>query len=251
MSEAALEVQRLSVAIGRRPILKDLSLTIRPGEVHVLMGPNGSGKTTLLQAVMGLPGIRVTGGRILLEGRDITALGPDERACLGIGLSFQRPPAVRGVTLRSLTARILEGRGSPAAKPGPLASSVSVETLLDRELNVGLSGGEMKRSEMLQLLAMEPRVALFDEPESGVDLDNIAVVGEAMRAILGIGRNRAPQAGLIVTHTGHILGHVPAHEAHVIIDGTVVCRGLPQVLFEDVRTHGYEGCMTCRACLGM
>lgn len=250
MPEAALEVQHLSVAIGRRSIIRDLSLTIRPGEVHVLMGPNGSGKTTLLLAVMGLPDIRVTAGRILVEGRDVTGLGPDERAGLGIALSFQRPPAVRGVTLRSLTARILERREGGGPRVGRLAATVSMEECLDRELNVGLSGGELKRSEMLQLLAMEPRLALFDEPESGVDLDNVSVVGEAMRAILGIGRDRTPRAGLIVTHTGHILGHVPAHQAHVIIDGSVVCRGLPQVLFEDVRAHGYEGCMTCRACLG-
>jgi len=126
---------------------------------------------------------------------------------------------------------------------------VGMGPFLGRELNVGLSGGETKRSEMFQLLALDPRVALFDEPESGVDLDNIAVVGGAMRAILGIGRDRPSRAGLIVTHTGHILGQVPAHRAHVLLGGAIVCRGLPQVLFEDVRNHGYEGCLTCRACL--
>ena len=165
-------------------------------------------------------------------------------------LPRQRPPAVRGVTLRSLTEKILEGRGAQSGKAKKMASRIALEPFLDRELNVGLSGGELKRSEMLQLLAMEPGIALFDEPESGVDLDNIAVVGEAMRTILGEGKGSTTRSGLIVTHTGHILGHVHADEAHVIIDGTVICRGLPGILFEDVRTHGYEGCMTCQNCLG-
>lgn len=250
MAPPALEVTGLDVSIGSRPILRGVSLTIAPGEVHVLMGPNGGGKTTLLKALMGMPCCRVTAGSVFLDGREVTALGPDERARAGLTLAFQRPPAIRGVTLGALASRMLEGRGAPAASAAGLASSVAMKPFLSRELNVGLSGGETKRSEMLQLLALSPRVALFDEPESGVDLDNISVVGEAMRTILGIGRDRAARAGLIVTHTGHILERVPAHRAHVLIGGRIVCRGLPQVLFEDVRKHGYEGCLTCRNCLG-
>ena len=106
----------------------------------------------------------------------------------------------------------------------------------------------MKRSEVLQLLAMEPALALFDEPESGVDLDNISVVGESMRTVLAIGPGRTRKAGLIVTHTGHILRFVPADRGHVLMGGSLVCRGNPQLLFEDVKKHGFEGCLTCLNC---
>ncbi len=249
MDHPLLEVCDLSVSAGERPVLVGVSLTIMPGEVHVLLGPNGCGKTTLLMAVMGMPGVRVTAGRIRFSGTDITTLPADERAHRGIALSFQRPPTVRGVTVRTLVGEILARRGSPGSSLGELSASLGTDALLERDLNVGLSGGEVKRSELLQLLALDPALALFDEPESGVDLDSIAVVGAGMRRLLGRDGGGAGKAALIVTHTGHILREVTADHGHVLLHGGIVCHGEPLALFEDVRTHGYEGCLTCRRCL--
>jgi Fe-S cluster assembly ATP-binding protein len=245
-----LEVRDLTVSAGERPVLRRVSLAILPGEVHVLLGPNGGGKTTLLMAVMGMPGYRVTEGRILFRGEDVTGVSVDERARRGIALSFQRPPAVRGVTARTLVGEILARRGLAPGAADELAGSLRSESLLERDLNVGLSGGEVKRSELLQLLALDPALALFDEPESGVDLDSIALVGAGMRRLLGRGGDgAAAKAALIVTHTGHILREVPADHGHVLVRGEIVCRGEPRALFEDVRAHGYEGCLTCPKCL--
>jgi len=244
-----LEVCGLSVSAGERPVLKGVSLEVLPGEVHVLLGPNGGGKTTLLMAVMGMPGYRVTGGRIRFLGDDITALPTDERVRRGIALSFQRPPAVRGVTVGTLIGHIVERRGAAGPSLQELSSALGTDALLGRDLNVGLSGGEVKRSELLQLLALDPRLALFDEPESGVDLDSIAVVGAGMRRLLDRDGAGAVKAALIVTHTGHILNEVPADHGHVLVRGQIVCRGEPSALFADIRTHGYEGCLTCQRCL--
>ena len=250
MEHPVLEVCELSVSVGERPVLEGVSLTVGPGEVHVLLGPNGGGKTTLLMAVMGMPGYRVTGGRIFSFGADITALPTDERVRGGIALSFQRPPAVRGVTVGELLRQIARRGGPEAAAPGEFSRALGTDALLDRDLNVGLSGGELKRSELLQLLALDPVLALFDEPESGVDLDSIALVGAGMRRLLGRGDGGVPgKAALIVTHTGHILREVPADHGHVLVRGEIVCRGEPGALFEDVRAHGYEGCLTCPKCL--
>jgi Fe-S cluster assembly ATP-binding protein len=248
MDGPVLEVCDLSVDAGERPVLRGVSLSIFPGEVHVLLGPNGGGKTTLLMAVMGMPGYRVTGGRIFFRGADVTTLPADERARLGIALSFQRPPAVRGVTVRTLIGEIVGRRGGREPSLAELSRAVGTDALLDRDLNVGLSGGELKRSELLQLLALDPALALFDEPESGVDLDSIAVVGAGMRRLLGRSGGGSEKAALIVTHTGHILREVPADHGHVLVRGKIICRGEPRLLFDDIAAHGYEGCLACQRC---
>jgi Fe-S cluster assembly ATP-binding protein len=248
VSQPVLEVCDLSVSAGERPVLSGVSLAILPGEVHVLLGPNGGGKTTLLMAVMGMPGYRVTGGRIFFLGADITALPADDRARRGIALSFQRPPAVRGVTVRTLIGEIIGRRGGPEPSLAELSRAMGTDALLDRDLNVGLSGGEVKRSELLQLLALDPTLALFDEPESGVDLDSIAVVGAGMRRLLGRNGGGTEKAALIVTHTGHILREVPADHGHVLVRGKIICRGEPRMLFDDIAAHGYEGCLACQRC---
>jgi len=244
-----LEVCDLAVSVGERPVLIGVSLSIMPGEVHVLLGPNGGGKTTLLMAVMGMPGYRVTGGRILFSGADVTTLPADERVRAGIALSFQRPPAVRGVTVATLVGQIIERRGVAGPSLEELSRALGTDALLERDLNVGLSGGEVKRSELLQLLALDPALALFDEPESGVDLDSIAVVGAGMRRLLDRDGDGSATAALIVTHTGHILREVPADHGHVLVRGRIVCRGEPRELFDDIRVHGYEGCLKCQRCL--
>jgi Fe-S cluster assembly ATP-binding protein len=245
-----LEIKNLSASVAGKPILNDVNLTINEGEIHALLGPNGSGKTTLLMAIMGMPRYTVTSGTITFQGRDITEATIDERARLGIGLAFQRPPVVRGVTTRQMV-EICSGV-KDEAKTVALAERLSLAPMLDRDINQGFSGGEAKRAEMLQLLAQNPDFAMFDEPESGVDLDNMAIVGGAMAEILEKKEARRTRtnkkAGLIVTHTGHILEFVNADFGHIFMHGSIVCNGNPRDLFAEIRENGYEECVRCRKC---
>ncbi|MBN1193331.1 MAG: ABC transporter ATP-binding protein [Coriobacteriia bacterium] len=244
-----LLIEDLHVSVGDRQILNGVDLAIHEGETHVLLGPNGGGKSTLLNTIVGMPAYRITQGRIVFKGTDLADLEIDERARLGIGIAFQRPPAVRGVKLRQM----LEV-ASPAELTeitiAELDEGLSLGHMLDRDVNMGFSGGEAKRSEMAQLLAQMPDLALFDEPESGVDLDNIAVVGAAMNALLK-GEERISErrrAGLIITHTGHILEFVNADVAHVLYNGRLACKGNPLDLIEEISDHGYDACVGCKLC---
>jgi Fe-S cluster assembly ATP-binding protein len=233
-----LQLDAVSIAVGGRPILRDVSLRIRAGETHVLFGPNASGKTSLLMAIMGLNRYHVTHGRIVFAGQDVTRMPIDERARLGIGLMHQRPPSVRGIPLGQLAEVSAQGRDH--VRIADLAEQLGCAGLLGREVNVGFSGGEIKKAELLQLLAQQPTLALIDEPDAGVDLDSMAVVG---RALAGLATRRdadamAP-AALIITHTGHILNYLRADKGHVLYGSTLVAGGQPMQLLEDIRAHGY------------
>lgn len=247
-----LRVESLHVSVGEREILRGVDLLIEEGETHVLLGPNGGGKTTLLNAIVGLPAYRVTEGRVTFRGTDLAGLDIDERARLGIGIAFQRPPAVRGIRLRQLIALAAGGGRQPEEDEESVASLVEdldLGLMIDRDVNMGFSGGETKRSEMAQLLAQQPDLALFDEPESGVDLDNIAVVGAAMNALLkGERATERPRAGLVVTHTGHILRYVNADVGHVLYDGELACSGNARDLIDEIARQGYEKCVECEIC---
>jgi Fe-S cluster assembly ATP-binding protein len=247
-SDNVLEIKNLSVAIGNREILHDINVTIKVGETHVLFGPNGSGKTTLLMAIMGVPKYHVTKGSLIFKGTDIVGLPMDERARLGIGMSLQRPPVVRGVKTRDMVTACAKGRVSDEAIDS-LAEKANLTELMDREVNYGFSGGEIKRSELLQLLAQDPALALLDEPESGVDLVNIALIGELINELLQKEhpiRDRR-HAGLIITHTGHILDYVNARSGYVLLNGRVVCEGDPHEILETIKRRGYEECKRCVA----
>lgn len=244
-----LLIEDLHVSIGGREVLRGIDLAIEAGETHVLLGPNGSGKTTLFNTLVGIPGYTVTRGRITYKGADLLSMTIDERARAGIGVAFQRPPAVRGVRLRQVMEVASRGESDPG-RIAEIAERVAVTAMLDREVNLGFSGGEAKRSEMAQLLAQQPDLALFDEPESGVDLDNIAVVGGAIAHLLkGDLASERPRAGLVITHTGHILQFVNADVGHVLYDGRLACKGNPLDLIDDIAGHGYEKCVECAACL--
>lgn len=250
MTEPAplLVIEDLHVRVGDREILRGVDLVIDEGETHVLLGPNGGGKTTLLNTIVGLPGYQVTQGRILFKGVDLAGLDIDERARMGIGMAFQRPPAVRGIKLRQLIELAADGRYDDAMLAN-LVGELSLEHMIDRDVNMGFSGGEMKRSEMAQLLAQTPDLTLFDEPESGVDLDNIAVVGAAMTRLLKAERaGMSKRSGLIVTHTGHILQYVNADVGHVLYGGRLACRGNPRDLIDEISRHGYDKCVECAIC---
>ncbi len=245
-TENLLEIKDLAVEVGGKEILHCVSLTIKPGETHVLFGPNGSGKTTLLMAIMGLPRYRVIRGSILFNGRDILGLSVDERARLGIGLALQKPPALRGVRMKEMVAVCMRERASEEAIT-MLAEKANLVDFMDREVNYGFSGGETKRSELLQLLAQEPELVLLDEPESGVDLVNIALIGELVNELLHKGHpmRERRHAGLIITHTGHILEYVHARTGYVLLDGRIVCEGDPLEILETIKRKGYEECRKC------
>ncbi|MFC1962140.1 ABC transporter ATP-binding protein [Chloroflexota bacterium] len=241
-----LEIKDLHVAVEGKEILHGINLTINSGETHVLFGPNGAGKSTLLMAIMGFPKYRVTRGKIIFNDRDITRMPLDERARLGIGMSFQRPPVVRGVKTRDMVAACLGERGDGENIP-KLAEKADLGEFLDRDINHGFSGGEIKRSELMQLLAQKPELTLLDEPESGVDLVNIAVIGQLINELLEkdcpIHLRRC--MGLIITHTGHILNYVNARTGYVLINGTIGCGADPHEILATVKERGYEECVSC------
>jgi len=241
-----LEIKQLSVAVDGREILQNVDLDIGNGETHVLFGPNGSGKTTLLMAIMGFPRYQVTGGSIVFNGTEITGLSLDERARLGIGISFQRPPVVRGVKTRDMVSACLGDSEAKVTVDG-VAEQANMTELLDREINYGFSGGEIKRSELMQLLAQRPEMVLLDEPESGVDLENIVLIGELINELLEKDcpiRTRKC-TGLIITHTGHILDYVNARTGYIMLDGRIGCRGDPHEILATIKEKGYEECVNC------
>ena len=239
-------MEDLTVEVEGREIIHDVSFNIDIGETLALFGPNASGKTTLLMAIMGFPRYEVTRGRILFNGEDITHLPVDERSRMGIGILFQRPPVVRGVKMREMVRACLGSREDGAVIE-QLAQKANMVELLDREVNYGFSGGEIKRSELLQLIAQSPEFVLLDEPDSGVDLVNISLVGEMINDLLQKDRMRnRTSSGLIITHTGHILDYVNADRACVLLNGGIWCRGNPQEILASIKSHGYEGCAVCQ-----
>jgi len=239
-----LEIHDLWVNIEDKEVLKGINLQVPLGETHILFGKNGSGKSTLLMTLMGFERYHLKQGRISFLGQDITHLPTYERARLGLGLSFQRPPTIRGVK----TADILRVCSRGAIAPEVLAAAYDFTEFLDREVNHGFSGGELKRSELLQLLAQNPKMVLLDEPESGVDLENLQVVGEIIAQLLQKDRRRQhrQKSGLIITHTGFIMDYVHADRAYILIDGRICCQGNPRELLQDIKNYGYEECGRCR-----
>jgi Fe-S cluster assembly ATP-binding protein len=241
-----LEIKQLNVAVEGKEILHDINLKIDTGETHALFGPNGSGKTTLLMAIMGFPRYQVTKGKLFFKGKDITRLGVDERARLGIGISFQRPPVVRGVKTRDMVNAALRGKGDEKTIE-KLAARTDLSGFLDRDINYGFSGGEIKRAELLQLLAQKPELTLLDEPESGVDLVNIALIGELINELLekGCPMRIRKCMGLIITHTGHILEYVNVRTGYVMLEGSIICQGDPHEILASIKEKGYEECARC------
>jgi len=239
-----LEIRNLQVEVAGKQILKGIDLKIEKGKTYVLMGPNASGKTTLLMAIIGMPQYKITDGKIILNGKDITSLPLNERARLGIGIMFQKPPQVRGVKLRKICDVLLPGEETQ--KSEEYAKSLDLSEHLERDLNYGFSGGELKRSELFQLLCQNPDLVMLDEPESGVDLDNISLVGHTINELLHPDDKNGSPAGIIVTHTGYILQYVQADMGYVLMNGRIICEGKPLDLFAGIKKHGYARCVECK-----
>jgi len=235
-----LEIENLKVVAEGKEILKGVNLKIKEGEVHAIFGPNGSGKSTLLAAIMGLPSYKITEGRIVFKGKDITGLPVWERAKLGIGLAFQSPPEV-SVRLDKLLERIKKGEIEK------YVDALNMRNYLERNINAGFSGGERKRGEILQLAAQKPDLMLLDEPESGVDMENIYVISKVINELLEKEKRikERKKAAIVITHTGYILDFVSASIAHIMMDGKIVCSGPPADVMRNIKKNGYEKCVEC------
>ncbi|OPY73501.1 MAG: Vegetative protein 296 [Syntrophorhabdus sp. PtaU1.Bin050] len=248
-----LLIEDLQVELGGKVLLKNIRLEIKPGETHILFGPNGSGKTSLLMTIMGYPQYEVKRGRIVFNGHDITHARIDERAKMGIGMSYQRPPTISGVKTRQM----IDICAKKAVDAEALARSMNFEDFLERDVNAGFSGGEIKRSELLQLMAQNPNLLLFDEPESGVDIENMALIGSTIAQVLqktpvkdkaktiAEQRRDRTKMGLIITHTGYVLDYVPADKGQVLYEGVLSCSGNPREVFDCIGKSGYEECVKC------
>jgi Fe-S cluster assembly ATP-binding protein len=240
-----IEVQDLRVSVDSKEILKGVSLRVERGEAVVLMGPNGSGKTTLAYALMGHPSYRVVGGRIVMDNTDITQAPTYERALMGLTLAFQNPVEVPGVKLDYLlnviNAKKVKGFDLTYVDPKFIswvrqeATKLGVSAdLLGRDINVNFSGGERKRSEVLQVMALRPKYVIFDEPDSGLDVDGIRIIGGAIASITSEG-----VGALIITHHAEITKFINPTRAYVLMGGRVVASGGPE-LVEEVLSRGYE-----------
>lgn len=232
-----LELRGVEVAVGDVVICRDIDLVVPGGQLHVLFGPNGSGKSSLLAAIMGLPPFRVSSGEILFRGARIDGLRIDERAALGLGMSFQRPPSLSGVSVREFSDAI----GGDTGVLDREAAAIDLSGFAGRDINSGFSGGEIKRWEILKLFIQQPDFCLIDEPESGVDLEHIAAVGGAIDRLIGApGRDGSARSALVITHTGFVLDYVNAQTGHLMIGGRLVESGDAREMFTRIQQHGYR-----------
>jgi Fe-S cluster assembly ATP-binding protein len=241
-----LEITNLHARVAEgREILRGIDLAVKAGEVHAIMGPNGSGKSTLAGVLSGRPGYEVTAGSVRYEGRDLLALSPDERARAGVFLAFQYPVEIPGVHniyfLRAAVNSVRRARGESELDAGQFLKAVRAklralelgDELLQRAVNVGFSGGEKKRNEIFQMAMLEPRLAILDETDSGLDIDALKLVAG------GINKLRAPdRAMVLITHYQRLLDYVEPDRVHVLSDGRIVRAG-DKRLAAELERHGY------------
>ena len=241
--DSLLTIRGLSASVDETPILHDIDLAVGPGETHVIMGPNGAGKSTLGHVVMGDAAYRMDGGSVEFDGRDITDLSPDKRSRAGLFLSFQAPVEIPGVPLSSFLRATVAGRDGKELKGKQfkkhvrtLADELDMDpSYLDRELGVGFSGGEKKKLEMLQLLLLEPKLAILDETDSGLDVDALGVVSRGIDAY----RRATGGALVVITHNTRILEHVDVDRVHVMVRGRMVAEG-DSSLIESINEQGLK-----------
>jgi Fe-S cluster assembly ATP-binding protein len=241
-----LQIENLHASAGDIPILKGVDLVVDRGEIHALMGPNGSGKSTLASVLLGHPGYRVTKGRILYKGEDITAAPPSDRGAAGMFLAFQHPEAIPGVSVIQFLRQALSNRTGEdltvlelRLKVMEVMKELEMESsFADRYLNEGFSGGERKRNEVLQMAVLEPELAIMDETDSGLDIDALHTVAD------GVNRLTNPERGfLIITHYQRLLDYITPQRVHIFMDGRVLQSGGPE-LANRLEEEGYDSFRT-------
>ena len=244
--KSMLSIQDLHVSVDGKPILDGLTLDIPAGEVHAVMGPNGAGKSTLSYALAGRPGYDVTDGSVTLDGDDLLALEPNERAARGVFLSFQYPTEIPGVPALTFVRTALnaqhKARGEPEISAPDFLRLVRAKAaalkidfdMLKRPLNVGFSGGEKKRMEILQMAMFSPRLAILDETDSGLDIDALRIVAEGVNAMRGPERSM-----LVITHYQRLLDHIRPDRVHVLAAGRIAASGGPE-LAHALEAEGYD-----------
>jgi Fe-S cluster assembly ATP-binding protein len=242
-----LAINDLHATVAEKPILKGLSLQINAGEVHAIMGPNGAGKSTLGYTLGGRPGYEVTGGSVTFQGEDLLALEPHERAAKGLFLGFQYPVEIPGVSfvqfLREAANAQRKSRGEEPLSGGEFLKLAREQAgllkmdmdMLKRPVNVGFSGGEKKRAEMVQMGILDPELAILDETDSGLDIDALRIVGDGINAIM----RKPGKAVLLITHYQRLLDYVKPDFVHVLANGRIVKSGGPELALQ-LETEGYE-----------
>ncbi len=241
-----LEIKQLQASVEDKPILKGLNLTVRKGEIHAVMGPNGAGKSTLAKVLAGDPSYEVTGGEVLLEGQNILELAPEERSHLGLFMSFQYPVEIPGISnlqfLHSAYNAKLKALGKvPVSEEGFHKILDEKMALVDirsefktRNLNEGFSGGEKKRNEILQMAVLEPKLAILDETDSGLDIDAMRIVAKGVNSLMS-----PDNALILITHYQRLLDYIRPDFVHVVIDGKIVQSGGPELALM-LEEKGYD-----------
>jgi Fe-S cluster assembly ATP-binding protein len=233
MSKILLKIEKLKVKANGKEILKDINLQIRRGEVQALLGPNASGKSTLSQVILGNPKYKITSGEILFQNRKITKLFPEKRVKLGIVLAWQMPPAIKGVKLSSLLEKISKKE----------LKIYEGKDLLEREINVDFSGGERKISEILQITTLNPKLVIFDEIDSGLDIKKLDIVAKIIKKEL-ISKKIAI---LIITHSGQILKFLKPNITNILVGGKIICKDKNyKKVLKIIKKYGYEKCKKCK-----
>ena len=242
MSQNLLTVENLDVEVFDKRILREVSLQIKEGETHVLMGPNGAGKSTLGYALMGNPKYNVVGGKVTFDGKDLLKMSTSERAAAGMFLSFQNPIEVPGVSLGSFIRSAMEQQGEKIslwnfrkAVRKEMEFLQMDESYIDRDLNVGFSGGEKKKAEVLQLLMLKPKLAILDETDSGLDVDAVKTVSMGVEEY----QKRHNGALLIITHSTRILESLHVDYTHVLVNGRIVATGDASMI-DEINENGFE-----------
>ena len=245
-----LEIKNLHASVGEKPILRGISLTVNAGEVHAVMGPNGSGKSTLAQVLAGHPAYEVTAGEVWYDGENLLEMDPEVRAQKGVFLAFQYPVEIPGVSnayfLRSAYNEIRKARGEDEVDPLDFLEVMDQklqlvhmsDAMLQRSVNTGFSGGEKKRNEILQMAVLDPKLAILDETDSGLDIDALRVVAEGVNTL-----RREDNATIVVTHYQRLLNYIIPDFVHVLAGGRIVRSGGKELALE-LEARGYEGVAT-------
>ncbi len=230
---ALLEIKNLKVKANSKEILKGINLKIMPAKIQALLGPNGSGKSVLAQTISGNPKYKVAQGKILFRGKEITKFSSEKRVKLGMALTWQSPPTIKGVKLSNLLERISQ-RESYKIK--------DTKNLLEREINLNFSGGEKKLSELLQVLSLNPKLVIFDEIDSGLDLKKVQIVAKIIKKEL----IQKKVSVLLITHWGQILDYLEPDLVNVMLDGKIICKEKDfKKVLRVIKKHGYEKCKKC------